>query len=150
MHVCCYWCLKWGENYLAMFLFLWRQMLGTNNLNPPFVCVPSEPKLSGYSDFCSVVHSQEDGTEQCMYSLLGWVFDQEHFWFSGNQKWECITFWNTQVIRVCSKLNKVSVGPWWIFNKYVMEDENIFKGNVKFKTLIVFTHLSVMYSSSKG
>lgn len=31
-----------------------------------------------------------------------------------------------------------------------IEDENVFKGKVKLKILILFTHFSVMYSSSKG
>lgn len=52
-------------------------MFETNNLTTPFICVPSEPKLGGYFDFCSITHRQENVAEQHMYSLLGWVLDQE-------------------------------------------------------------------------
>lgn len=147
MHICCYWCLKWGENYLAAFLFLWRQMFETNNLTPPFISAPSEPKLGGYFDFCSVAHSRKMWQDNVciMYwdeCLIRSISDS-----LGIRSW---SFWNTEVIKVCSKLGKVSVCLWWIFNKYVIGEENIFKGNVKLKMLIVFTPFSVMYLISKG
>lgn len=74
VHISCYRCFKWGENYLAIILLLGRNMSETYNFSTPFICmicVPSEPVLLSYFDFGSVTHRKEDVAEQCMYSLLG-------------------------------------------------------------------------------